>query len=87
MQRTAGVDRVLVAATVPLASDIPSISQVDDDTVGGSLSDADTFADIPQTDSGIVCDTNQCLGVVGQERPGWCVVSHSYETSRLDQRF
>src|SRR2546429_9480493 len=64
-----GLDRVVVAAAVALARDVPGGGEVADDAMGGALGDPDRLADLAQADAGILGDAQQDLGVVGEKRP------------------
>jgi hypothetical protein len=72
VDRELGVDRVLVAAPISLARDVPGGGELDDDAMRGTLGDPDPFTDLAQSNAWIVSDADQYLGVVGQERPTRC---------------
>ncbi len=65
-----------VVAALLVADDISGFHQISDDAVDGSLSDSHETADVHETDLRVLRDTEQHVGMVGEECPRWdCAVS------------
>ena len=78
-QRNVPIDRVLVAAPISPARDVPGGGELDDDSMRGTLGYPDPFTDLAQANAGIAGGADQDPGVVGQKRPaGWCLIFHLY---------
>ena len=76
-QRQMAVNCVVAASSVSLARDVAAGGQRVDDPVCRAFSDPQTFADVTQTDTGIVGDADQNLRVLRQKCPlGLGALSH-----------
>ena len=83
-----GVDRVVVAAPVPLAVDVPGGGQLRDDPMRRAFGDPNALADLAQANAGIAGYAYQDSGVVGQERPAGChMIGHDTRISFPEEYF
>ena len=60
---------VVVAPALALAHQVALVDQLGDDPVGGSLGDADGGRDVAQANAGVASDTDEHMGVIGEEVP------------------
>jgi hypothetical protein len=68
-------DVVAIAPTFSVTSDASGRFEVLDDALHGPFGDADLIGEIAQTQARITRQTDQDVGVVGQERPAALVAS------------
>jgi hypothetical protein len=65
----AGVDLVVVAPSDLGADDVSGGDQVGEDSLGGSLGDADLLGDVAGAGLGVACHAQKHVRMVGKEAP------------------
>ncbi len=80
-----GVDLVAIAPTDPDAFQVAAGLELTDDLRDGPVGDADQLGQIPQTELGVAGQTDQDVGVVGEERPRRVVTDRLIGSSGLDR--
>ena len=70
-----GVDAIAVSTADAFALDVAGVDQVGDDALGGAFGDTDALRDVTESRVRIADETEQDLGVVGEEPPGLALSS------------
>lgn len=68
-QRPIGVDFVKVSATDAGSLHITLPHKISNDRLSSALGNSDPVGDISAADTGVTCDTDQDMAMVGEERP------------------
>lgn len=64
------VDDVLVTTADPSSFEEPSVDEIGDDPLSGTLGDSDVCSNVAESNVRLLRDPKQYLGVVRHERPG-----------------
>ncbi|HEU6444642.1 MAG TPA: hypothetical protein VFL61_06245 [Gaiellaceae bacterium] len=68
-ERHVGMDLIRVTPSGARAGDVTGIDEVVDEDLCCAFCDAEPLRDVAKTHAGVVGDTEQGAGVVGEERP------------------
>ncbi len=80
---------IAIPPAIAFAGDDPAVFEIGDDLLHGPFRDTDFLGDIPQTAVGILRQTGQDMGVIGQERPTIRIAGGSFGirmTARLGEK-
>ena len=69
------IDDVVVPPADTPPFDVAGLNEVHDDALSRPLSDPDVLGEVPQPDVRVVCDAQEHLRMVRQERPGRMLLS------------